>query len=329
MTAVLSESVLDQNGPNGHFGQNALIPNWVLAFAGWYSLGAEDTSTTEWEKKQTLVGQGRSLLWCTKVGVIWKRLKGKNPEGKNFRKLLRRKQSSAKISKISRNTIKSSKSEIWEIFWNIFCEHFFLPRSFQKFLPFVFLPSGSFRVIVSFSICSHLSQFVRVCLCFGSCFRELEICVCLRLRTFVCVRLRCKHPLLLHPLLRHLGEFPTRAVQNGWLLIGRAGCKSSVQASNDQNWLIEHVTNVAKHQISWTQGPKHVCISSKNTGNTKTDEIGYLKARHSHQPCWNFPTIVIVWLNLMHQSGPFMRGLVDGCAMASSWPAARANCLKS
>ena len=36
-------------------------------------------------------------------------------------------------------------SIFWEIFWNIFCEHFFLPRSFQKFLPFAFLPSGSFR----------------------------------------------------------------------------------------------------------------------------------------------------------------------------------------
>ena len=57
------------------------------------------------------------LLWrALSLGVvlrhlpaeIWKRLKGKNPEGKNFRKLLRRKQSSAKISKISRNTIKSS-----------------------------------------------------------------------------------------------------------------------------------------------------------------------------------------------------------------------------
>ena len=41
--------------------------------------------------------------------LLWKRLKGKNPEGKNFRKLLRRKQSSANVSKISRNTIKSSK----------------------------------------------------------------------------------------------------------------------------------------------------------------------------------------------------------------------------
>ena len=36
-------------------------------------------------------------------------------------------------------------SIFWEIFWNIFCEHFYLPRSFQKFLPFAFLPYGSFR----------------------------------------------------------------------------------------------------------------------------------------------------------------------------------------
>ena len=33
MAAVLSESVLVQNGPNDHFGQNDLIPNWILAFA--------------------------------------------------------------------------------------------------------------------------------------------------------------------------------------------------------------------------------------------------------------------------------------------------------
>ena len=37
-------------------------------------------------------------------------------------------------------------SIFWEIFWNIFREHLFLPRSFQKFLPFAFLPSGSFRI---------------------------------------------------------------------------------------------------------------------------------------------------------------------------------------
>ena len=33
MAAVLSESVLDQNGPNDHFGQNDVIPNRILAFA--------------------------------------------------------------------------------------------------------------------------------------------------------------------------------------------------------------------------------------------------------------------------------------------------------
>ena len=79
----------------------------------------------------------------------WKRLKGKNPEGKNFRKLLRRKQSSAKISKISRNTIKSSKSDIFYLLRKSSeissANCFFLLRSLQKFLPFAFLPSGSFR----------------------------------------------------------------------------------------------------------------------------------------------------------------------------------------
>ena len=33
MAEVLSESVLDQNGPNDHFGKNYLIPNWIFAFA--------------------------------------------------------------------------------------------------------------------------------------------------------------------------------------------------------------------------------------------------------------------------------------------------------
>ena len=33
MAAVLSGSVLDQNGPNDHFGQTDLIPNWNFAFA--------------------------------------------------------------------------------------------------------------------------------------------------------------------------------------------------------------------------------------------------------------------------------------------------------
>ena len=75
--------------------------------------------------------------------------KGKSPEGKNFRKLLRRKQSSAKISEMSRNTLKTSKSDIFYLLRSplkyLLQTFFFLPRSFQKFLPFAFLPSGSFR----------------------------------------------------------------------------------------------------------------------------------------------------------------------------------------
>ena len=51
--------------------------------------------------------------FCPATLSVWKRLKAENPEGKNFRKLLRRKQSSAKISKISRNTLKASESDIF------------------------------------------------------------------------------------------------------------------------------------------------------------------------------------------------------------------------
>ena len=72
--------------------------------------------------------------------LCWKRLKGKNPEGKNFRKLLRRKQSSAKISKISRNTIKSSKSDI-----------FYLLRNLLKYLPRTFFSSTKFSEV--FTLC--------------------------------------------------------------------------------------------------------------------------------------------------------------------------------
>ena len=70
----------------------------------------------------------------------WKRLKGKNPEGKNFRKLLRRKQSSVKISKISRNTIKSSKSDI-----------FYLLRNLLKHLLRTFFSSAKFSEV--FTLC--------------------------------------------------------------------------------------------------------------------------------------------------------------------------------
>ena len=77
--------------------------------------------------------------WSPEEGQIWKRPKGKNQEGKNFLKLLRRKQSSAKISKISDifYPLKDLLKHLLQIF--------FSPRSFQKFLPLAFLPSGSFR----------------------------------------------------------------------------------------------------------------------------------------------------------------------------------------
>ena len=70
----------------------------------------------------------------------WKRLKGKNPGGKNFRKLLRRKQSSAKISKVSRNTLKSSKSDI-----------FYLLRNLLKYLLRTFFSSAKFSEV--FTLC--------------------------------------------------------------------------------------------------------------------------------------------------------------------------------
>ena len=66
----------------------------------------------------------------------WKRLKGRNTESKNFRKLLRRKQSSAKISKISRNTINSSKSDI-----------FYLLRNLLKYLLRTFSSSAKFSEV--------------------------------------------------------------------------------------------------------------------------------------------------------------------------------------
>ena len=73
----------------------------------------------------------------------WKRLKGKN-----FRELLRRKPSSEKISKISRNSLRSNKNNIAYLLRNLMkclLRTFFFRKVFQKFLPFAFLPSGSFR----------------------------------------------------------------------------------------------------------------------------------------------------------------------------------------
>ena len=73
---------------------------------------------------------------------IWKRLKGKNPEGKNFRKHLRRKLWSAKISKIARNTLKSSQSDIFDLLRNLlkYLLRFFFREIFRSFRPLHFDP---------------------------------------------------------------------------------------------------------------------------------------------------------------------------------------------
>ena len=84
--------------------------------------------------------QEHSLGTFWKSPKAWKRLKGRNPEGKNFRKLLRRKQSSAKISKISRNTLKSSKSDI-----------FYLLRNLLRYLLGTFSSSAKFPEV--FTLC--------------------------------------------------------------------------------------------------------------------------------------------------------------------------------
>ena len=58
---------------------------------------------------------------------------GRNTEGETFRELLRRKQSSAKISKISRTTLKLSTSDIFDLLRHLLqylLQTFFHSRSF-------------------------------------------------------------------------------------------------------------------------------------------------------------------------------------------------------
>ena len=127
----------------------------IAQIVGGQNVGSMQVKRSNPEKTRTLplpehdIAKEFSIQNHKPFNLSWKRLKGRNPEGKNFRKLLRRKQSSAKISKISRNTIKSSKSDIFYLLRNLLkylLRTFFLPRSFQKFLPFAFLSSGSFRL---------------------------------------------------------------------------------------------------------------------------------------------------------------------------------------
>ena len=72
---------------------------------------------------------------------------GKSPEDKNFQKLLRRKLTCRKDFEDIQTYSKSSESDIFYLLRSLLkylLRTFFLPQSFQKFLPFAFLSSGSF-----------------------------------------------------------------------------------------------------------------------------------------------------------------------------------------
>ena len=88
----------------------------------------------------------------TPPALTCKRFEGQNPEGKSFRKLLRREQSSAKISKISRNTLKSSKSDI-----------FYLLRNVLKYHLPTFLSSAKFSEVFTLCVFTlwHLNRSFR------------------------------------------------------------------------------------------------------------------------------------------------------------------------
>ena len=90
---------------------------------------------------------------CHSAEHSWKRLKGQNPERKNLRKLLRRKQSSAKIPKISRITLTSSKkSDIFYLLRNLpkylLRTIFFFREVFRSFYPLRFYPLALFGILL-------------------------------------------------------------------------------------------------------------------------------------------------------------------------------------
>ena len=79
MAAVLSESVLDQFGPNDHFGQNYLISNWILAF-----VRPERTKMVHFGLKRSI------LVHLGPPTLLWPFLKpgGGVPKSEGFRFLL-------------------------------------------------------------------------------------------------------------------------------------------------------------------------------------------------------------------------------------------------
>ena len=82
----------------------------VMILKRMVALIAPNMTSSSLESVPLLLVSARWKL--TKTCASWKRLKGKNQEGRHFGKLLRRKQSSAKISKISRDALESSEGVI-------------------------------------------------------------------------------------------------------------------------------------------------------------------------------------------------------------------------
>ena len=213
---------------------------------------------------------------------LWKRLKGNNPEGKNFRKLLRRKRSSAKSSRISRNTLKSNKNDIFYLLWNplkYLLRTFFLPRSFQKFLPFAFLPSGPFRVLACFRPFLHCncnplnnSKIVNSCVQW---FWKKE-----RWLSFSGGHVEFPEPGL-HDFDTSWINSPPRSypvirIRKSWLPsshIGRWGCKTSLK-------LVEQLFSFQSPAVQWMARTSSLnCLSCRNPYQT-LDSLNCLPPFH-------------------------------------------------
>ena len=102
-------------------------------------------------------------------------------------------------------------AEQWQcsLYANVLFVQSSVPAMFLPFFckPTGYKPTGSAfsdkRRCNKFFDFTFVCAFARACLRFGSHFREPEICVCLHLRAFVCVRLHLQTPPFITPPLRH------------------------------------------------------------------------------------------------------------------------------
>ena len=107
------------------------------------------------------------------------------------------------------------------------------------------------RLFAFVCVCSRF----RACTCVFGPFSEPEICVCLCLRALVCIR---KHPLLLHPFLRH-PEIHVEFLTIFWHMCIRAG--QFEFANQDKSFM--YVCNCICYQmISWERNS--VCAFNSN-----------------------------------------------------------------